>query len=316
MPTEPNTRTITIQCTIPDSYAGRRLDQALAQLLPEYSRARLQDWLTDGHLLIDNQVKRPRDRVLGGEQVTGHCPEQTNMAIEQAQAQPIDLTIVAEDEELIIINKPAGMVVHPAAGNPDGTLLNALLHHDAALQALPRAGLVHRLDKDTTGLLVVARTLRAHNSLVQQLQARTLGREYTAIVHGLITASATVVAPIGRHLRDRKRMAVVKNGKPAITHYSVVEQFAAHTHLQVKLETGRTHQIRVHMQHIKHPLMGDQTYGKKGQQQQAAGFTRQALHARQLELDHPATGKRCQWQVEMPADMMNLLAVLREQPRC
>ncbi len=307
-----------IYCDIPPACAGQRLDQALAGLLPDYSRARLQQWIKAGHLRVDGRVKRPRDLVLGGERVTGEPPqEQETIAL--AQDLPLDVRFA--DDDILVINKPAGLVVHPAAGNPDGTLLNALLHHAPELALLPRAGLVHRLDKDTSGLLVVARSLRAHTALVEQLQARTMEREYEAVAVGVLTAGGTVAAPIGRHPVDRQRMAVTAGGKPAVTHYRIIQRFHAHTHLRVTLETGRTHQIRVHLAHLHHPLLGDPVYGGRSRVPPAATarcleilqeFQRQALHAARLSLRHPGSGERLEWRVEPPADMAELLKVLRE----
>jgi 23S rRNA pseudouridine1911/1915/1917 synthase len=305
-------------CRIPMDCAGMRLDQALVELLPAYSRSRLQHWIKAGDLQIDGRVMRPRDRVLGGEILSGALRLQTATA---DQGQAIPLTIVYQDAEIIVLDKPAGLVTHPAAGNPDGTLVNALLHHAPELASLPRAGLVHRLDKDTSGLLVVARNLRAHAALIQQLQARTIEREYEAVVNGTMVAGGTVNAPIGRHPVDRKRMAVVPNGKPAVTHYRVIQRFQAHSHLRVKLETGRTHQIRVHLAHLRYPLLGDPVYG--GRARLPAGFTelslqiithfrRQALHAACLGLTHPGNGQRLHWYAPLPEDLQELLVTLRE----
>ena len=305
-------------CQIPAAYAGRRLDQTLAELLPDYSRSRLQQWIKAGHVALDGRVVRPREPVKGGEWVTVTPPQEPE-TVEQAQAIP--LAIRYEDDDLLVIDKPAGLVVHPAAGNPDGTLVNALLHYAPDVAALPRAGLVHRLDKDTSGLLVVARSLRAHTSLVAQLQARTLERVYQAVVSGVMTAGGRIEAPIGRHPLDRKRMAVVANGKPAVTHYRVVRRFRAHTQLWLKLETGRTHQIRVHLAQLRYPLVGDPVYG--GRRQPPAGlnerclaviraFPRQALHAARLALTHPGSGERLAWEAELPTDMRELLTALAE----
>ena len=302
---------------IPPSCAGMRLDQALAQLFDEYSRSRLSQWLKAGQVRVDGQQMRGRDKVWGGEQVEIHAEleEQTEW---QAEAIPLD--IVYEDAHLIVINKPAGMVVHPAAGNPAGTLVNALLHHESDLSLIPRAGVVHRLDKDTSGLLVVAKTLTAQKSLVEQLQARSILREYQAVVTGVLTAGGTVDAPVGRHPVPRKRMAVTPNGKPAVTHYRVVERFRAHSWIRCRLETGRTHQIRVHMAHIHHPLVGDPVYGGRmrlppGCNENLATalrqFRRQALHAGRLGVVHPNSGKSLEWQAVMPEDMESLLVGLR-----
>ncbi len=303
---------------IPPSCAGMRLDQALAQLFNEYSRSRLSQWLKAGQVRVNGEQLRGRDKVWGGEQVEIHAEleEQTDW-----QAEAIPLNIVYEDDQLIVINKPAGLVVHPAAGNPAGTLVNALLYHDSSLSTIPRAGIVHRLDKDTSGLLVVARTLTAQKSLVEQLQARSILREYQAVVSGILTAGGTVDAPIGRHPVQRKRMAVTPNGKPAVTHYRVVERFRAHSWIRCKLETGRTHQIRVHMAHIHHPLIGDPLYGGRLRIPQGCDanlaetlrhFQRQALHAGRLGLLHPGSGKSLEWKASLPTDMELLLAALRE----
>lgn len=304
---------------IPAELAGLRLDQALAELFPGYSRSRLQQWIRGGQVWVDALQPRPRYRVLGGEQVRiDMTPDASDSA---AAAQDIPLTIVYEDAALLVVNKPAGLVVHPAAGNRDGTLLNALLHYAPELADVPRAGLVHRIDKDTTGLLVVARTLVAHKLLVEQLQARLFEREYEAVVAGVMTGGSTVEGAMARHPRDRVRMAVTATGKPAITHYRVLQRFRAHTHVQVKLETGRTHQIRVHMAHIHHPVIGDPVYG--GRARIPAGcspalaealrhFKRQALHAAHLGLEHPSSGEHMAWEAPLPADMQALLTVLRD----
>jgi 23S rRNA pseudouridine1911/1915/1917 synthase len=302
---------------IPASCAGMRLDQALAQLFTEYSRSRLSQWLKAGQVRVNGEQMRGRDKVWGGEQVEIEAELEEQIAW-QAEAIPLD--IVYEDEQLIVINKPAGLVVHPAAGNPAGTLVNALLHHDPDLSTIPRAGVVHRLDKDTSGLLVVAKTLPAQKSLVEQLQTHSLLREYEAVVTGVITAGGSVDAPVGRHPVQRKRMAVMPSGKPAVTHYRVVERFRAHSWIRCRLETGRTHQIRVHMAHIHYPLVGDPVYGgrlrlPKGCSEALAdtlrGFRRQALHAGRLGLIHPQSGKTLEWKASLPADMEQLLTELR-----
>ncbi len=298
--------------------AGKRLDQALAQLFPDYSRSRLQQWVKEGLVTLDGVACRPRDKVVGGEWVALEARLEDQVA---CKPEAIDLDIVYEDETLILINKPAGLVVHPAAGNPDGTLQNALLHHDPELIQLPRAGIVHRLDKETTGLLVIARTPAAHKSLVEQLQAREFDREYRAIASGVMTAGGSVDEPIGRHPTQRIKMAVHPAGKEAVTHYRVLERFRAHTYLKVKLETGRTHQIRVHMAHLRYPLVGDPVYA--GRLRQPAGaseqlreslrrFHRQALHALKLGLTHPASGEWMEWETPLPEDMQQLLETLRE----
>ena len=303
--------------TVADEWSGERVDQALAKLFPDYSRSRLQTWLKGGQILIDGEVKRAKDKVLGGE-----CVElKVVLSSENVwEAENIPLDIVYEDEHLLVINKPANMVVHPAAGNFNGTMLNALLHHAPELEAIPRAGIVHRLDKETSGLLVVARTLTSQKLLVEQLQARTFLREYDAIIRGSVTAGSTINQRIGRHPINRKRMAVNDKGKTAITHYRVNERYRLHTKLTVKLETGRTHQIRVHMAYINHPLLGDPVYGGRFKIPAASdddfvealkSFKRQALHARHLGLIHPATNEFIEWEVEVPQDMIDLQNVLR-----
>ena len=306
-----------IDCLIPPECAGQRLDQALAALLPDHSRARLQQWLKDGVLTVDGRPAKPRALVLGGERVSG-AYERTEVIADRPQ--DIPLVVRYEDDDILVIDKPAGLVVHPAAGNPDGTLVNALLHHAPVTAQLPRAGIVHRLDKDTSGLLVVAKSLRAHTALVEQLQARTMGREYQAVACGVLVSGGLVDVPIARHGTDRKRMAATPGGKPAITHFRVRERFRAHTHLALKLETGRTHQIRVHMAFMHHPLLGDPVYGGRlrlppGCSDELAttlkGFRRQALHARRLTLTHPGSGRRLSWSAPTPPDLAALLDVLR-----
>ncbi len=306
-----------IKCTIPLEYAAQRLDAVLVQMFPDYSRSRLQQWIKAGRVLIDGQQPRPREKLIGGEQLELHI-EHDNLD-EHVEAQDIPLDIVYEDEDILVINKPVGMVVHPAAGHSRDTLQNGLLYYDEHLHEVPRSGIVHRLDKDTSGLLVVARNLKAHKSLVEQLQARTVHREYQAIAFGTLTAGRTINMPIGRHGRDRKRMAVKPEGKEAITHFRVLDRYRGHTRIRVNLETGRTHQIRVHMAYVKHPLVGDQTYGGRLQipagsndelKQALRNFKRQALHAHKLGLVHPITGKEMHWKVPLPEDMKQLIAVL------
>ncbi len=303
---------------IPPELAGLRLDQALAGLFPEFSRAKLQSWIKDGHVLLDGAAKIPKHKVLGGEQVELRAEIETQT---DCQPEDIPMDILYEDEALLIVNKPAGLVAHPAAGHRDGTLQNALLHHAPQLAGIPRSGIVHRIDKDTSGLLMVAKTLQAHKSLVDQLQERSIAREYLALAQGYLTAGGTVDEPIGRHPTDRKRFAVRQDGKPSVTHYRIAERLPGHTLLRVKLETGRTHQIRVHMLHIHHPLLGDPVYGGRlrllpgGDPELGTilrGFRRQALHAEKLGLEHPTTGEWCEWRVDMPEDMLDLLATLRK----
>ncbi|HEX6591178.1 MAG TPA: 23S rRNA pseudouridine(1911/1915/1917) synthase RluD [Moraxellaceae bacterium] len=315
--------TVSLRAEVPLDLAGMRLDQAAAQLFPDYSRERLKDWIKDGRLTVSGRPGKPKDRVAGGELMV----LEAELAVETpAQPQDIPLNIVYEDEELLVIDKPAGLVVHPGAGNPDGTLMNALLHHHADLKLLPRAGIVHRIDKDTSGLLVVAKTLPAQTALTAQLADKTVHREYEAIVAGVMTGGGTVNAPIDRHATDRTRMAVVQRrdddddrGRDAVSHYRVINRFRGHTHVRVMLETGRTHQIRVHMAHISHPLVGDPVYGgrmrlpKGGSPEMiraVQSFPRQALHARRLGLLHPASGNTLSWESPLPADMQELLAVL------
>lgn len=307
---------ISLHATVPPELAGSRLDQAAAQLFGEYSRERLKQWIQDGQLTLDGRQARPKDRVMGGEllAVAAQLQDETH-----AVAEAIPLDIVHEDDQLIVINKPAGLVVHPGAGNPQGTLMNALLHHDPELAQLPRAGIVHRLDRDTTGLMVVARTLTAHTSLVSQLADKQVYREYEAVTYGNMTAGGTVDAPIDRHPHDRVRMAVVPGGRPAVTHYRILQRYPNHTHVRVQLETGRTHQIRVHMAHIGFPLVGDPVYARlrfpKGASQELLDglrqFSRQALHARRLGLVHPASGEQCLWESDLPEDFALLLQVLK-----
>ncbi|MET0067676.1 MAG: 23S rRNA pseudouridine(1911/1915/1917) synthase RluD [Candidatus Thiodiazotropha sp.] len=301
---------------VAESQAGQRVDQVLSSGFPEYSRSRLQQWIKQGRVLLQGQACRPKDRVKGGESLSLQPQAE---ACNEDRPERMDLDIVFEDSSLIVVNKPAGLVVHPAAGNLSGTLLNGLLAHAPELQAIPRAGIVHRLDKDTSGLLVVARTLTSHHALVRQLQARSVKREYRAIAQGVLISGGTIDAPIGRHPVNRLRMAVLDQGKEAVTHYRVLQRFRAHTELQVQLETGRTHQIRVHMNHIHHPLLGDPVYGGRlkllegadvALQQALQGFRRQALHAARLGLQHPLSGETLSWEAPLPEDMQALLDIL------
>jgi len=298
--------------------AGLRLDQALARELPQYSRARVQGWIEAGAVTVDGRQPRGKDKVLGGEQVRIAARLEADNRV-AAEAQP--LVVVHEDRGLFVINKPAGMVVHPGAGNPSHTLQNALLALDPKLALVPRAGLVHRLDKDTSGLLVVARTPEAHARLVAALAEREIERNYLAICAGVMTGGGTIDAPIGRHRAQRTRMAVRNDGREAVTHYRVVQRYRAHTLVRVQLETGRTHQIRVHLAHIGYPVIGDPVYG--GRRRLPAGcspaltaalsaFSRQALHAARLALAHPTTGRSLEWEAPLPEDMARLVAVLEE----
>ncbi len=307
---------ISLEATVDSEWAGKRLDQIAALAFPDYSRSRLKNWIEAGELTVDGAVLRPREKLYGGEQLN------INTTIEHQerwQPQAIDLDIVFEDEHILVLNKPAGLVVHPAAGHQDGTLLNALLHHAPQLSSVPRAGIVHRLDKDTTGLMVVAKTIPAQTDLVAQLQERTMGREYEAVAQGVLTGGGVVDEPMARSSRNRQKMAVAPLGKPATTHYRVLKRFRAHTHLRLKLETGRTHQIRVHMSHINYPLLGDPLYGGRQRLPKGCdedfldclrGFKRQALHAKRLELNHPHTYDDMEWEVPLPDDMQDLLAEL------
>ncbi|MCY1281776.1 Ribosomal large subunit pseudouridine synthase D [compost metagenome] len=309
---------IQLAAEVPFELGGQRLDQVAAQLFSEHSRSRLAGWIKDGRLTVDGAVLRPRDIVHAGSRLALDVELEVQG---EWKAQDIGLDIVYEDEQILVIDKPAGLVVHPAAGHQDGTMLNALLHHVPELANVPRAGIVHRLDKDTTGLMVVAKTLEAHTNLVAQLQARSVSRIYEAIVVGVIVSGGKIDAPMGRHGVMRQKMAVVPTGKQAISHYRVLERFRSHTHTRVKLETGRTHQIRVHMAHIGYPLVGDPVYGGRFRIPPGANptlveslrdFPRQALHARFLELDHPATGVRMKWESPLPDDFTWLLSLLRQ----
>lgn len=313
---------IELSAEVPPELDGERLDQVAARLFPDYSRSRLQAWIKAGELLVDGRQLRPRDKVDQGAAL--------NIAVELVtevgwQPQAIDLDIVYEDASIVVLNKPAGLVVHPAAGHADGTLVNALLAHAPELAQLPRGGIVHRLDMDTSGIMVVARNLAAHNNLVAQLQARTVKREYCAICIGAMTGGGTIDAPMGRHPRQRKKMAVLAaGGKHAVTHYRVARRFGHHTRITVNLETGRTHQIRVHMAHRHYPLVGDALYGGRpripkgasGELIQALrGFPRQALHAQALGLVHPESGEDLHFECPLPEDIIGLLDVLeREDP--
>jgi 23S rRNA pseudouridine1911/1915/1917 synthase len=304
---------MTVQLTVPIDLGGLRFDAALAKMLPEHSRSRLQDWIRDGRVSVAGRVLLDtKHKLAGGEEIV--VEPVANPATLADAPEEIPLDIVFEDEQLIVINKPAGLVVHPGSGNWSGTLLNALLAHDQSLAGLPRAGIVHRLDKETSGLMVVARTLIAQTDLVRQLQEHTVKRHYAALVLGKPNQVGFVDAPIGRHPTQRVKMAVVDNGKPARTHYRVIKQFARCTQVECVLETGRTHQIRVHMAHIGHPLVGDPVYGPKRQTILAAAtFTRQALHAFRLGLVHPYSHQPVQWEVPLAEDLQALIAAVRAE---
>ena len=303
--------------TIPAELAGLRLDKALARMFPEYSRSRLKEWLLAGAITVDGNSWRPRDAVEGGESVALEPPAEVSV---RAEPESMALQVAHEDSDLLVINKPAGLVVHPGAGNPAGTLMNGLLHHAPELEEIPRAGIIHRLDKDTSGLLLVAKTLQAHTALVRLLADREISRQYIAVCNGALTGGGVIREPISRHPTDRKRMSVQQNGKAAVTHFTVRERFAAYTCVDVKLETGRTHQIRVHFAYRRHALVGDPVYGgrlalPKGASEELIQtlrrFKRQALHATRLAFDHPATGKTLALEAAVPEDFQNLIEVLR-----
>jgi 23S rRNA pseudouridine1911/1915/1917 synthase len=303
--------------SIEEQFSGFRLDQALSQMMPDYSRSRIQDWIKSGFITLNDKTVKPREKVYLGDQLTLDIPETTKTF---DQPEPVEFEVLFEDEHLFVVNKPAGLVVHPAAGHQSGTLVNGLLYREPKLEQLPRAGIVHRLDKDTTGVMVVARSLQAHSNLVDALQQREVKREYVAIARGVITAGRTIEEPIARHPVDRKRMSVQENGKHAVTHFTVAERYRNHTLVDVRLETGRTHQIRVHMAHIRYPLLGDQVYGGRFSvpagvtdelEQALRNFKRQALHARRLSFDHPVSGEALSFEAEIPSDMQNMIEVLK-----
>jgi len=302
--------------TVPDDYAGLRLDQALVRFFPAYSRSRLQEWIIQQLVKVDGEFATSKQKVWGGEKL--EVMEQIPLADRPHLAQDIALDILYEDDALLVINKPAGLVVHPGSGNWEGTMLNALLHHSPQLANVPRAGIVHRLDKDTSGLLVVAKTIAAQTALVRQLEARSVQREYLALVHGEISRAGKVDAPVGRHPTQRVKMAVIESGKSAVTHYRVERTFPSCTLLRCRLETGRTHQIRVHMAQIGHPLVGDSVY-LKGPQKCIPqlrlllnSFPRQALHAARLGIKHPVSGEMQEWVAPLPQDMVQLLKRIQE----
>ncbi|MGF1910467.1 23S rRNA pseudouridine(1911/1915/1917) synthase RluD [Vibrio kasasachensis] len=305
--------------TVKDSQLGQRLDQAIAEIFSDFSRSRLKEWLLAGNVQVDGVViTKPRTRVMGGEVITLQAELEDE---ERWEAQDLPLDIVYEDDDIMVINKPRGFVVHPGAGTPDGTVLNALLHHYPDIAEVPRAGIVHRLDKDTTGLMVVAKTVPAQTRLVRALQKRNITREYEAIAIGRMTAGGKVEQPIGRHSTKRTLMSVSPMGKPAVTHYRVAEHFREHTRIRLRLETGRTHQIRVHMSYLQHPLLGDSAYGGRARIPSGAsqeltemirGFDRQALHAVMLRFEHPVTGEELEFHAPVPDDMVVLTDALRQ----
>lgn len=298
------------QLVIPDAQGGQRLDQALSAMLPEFSRNRIQNWIRARKIAVDDAWGTTRMKVSGGESVRVEIEPDPNATPDAPEAIPLD--VVFEDPVLLVIDKPVGLVVHPGSGNRHGTLLNALLHRVPQVAELPRAGIVHRLDKDTSGLLVVAKTLMSHTDLVRQLQARTVKREYLALVYGEVDHGGTVDAPLARDPHNRVKRTVHSMGKEAVTHYEVVERFPGITLLRCKLETGRTHQIRVHMQHIGHPLVGESVYGASRRNHHKIPFPRQALHAERLGLIHPVTQEFMQWECPLPPDFASLLHALRE----
>lgn len=304
---------------IANDQLGMRLDQALAEQFSQYSRSRIKEWITKGNVKVNGTIiDKPKEKVLGGEQITilAEIEEENNHSPEN-----ITLNIVYEDDDILVINKPSNLVVHPGAGNPNGTVLNALLYHYPQIANVPRAGIVHRLDKDTTGLMVIAKTIEAQTQLVESLQLRNITREYEAVAMGIMTAGGSIDEPISRHPTKRTHMAVFPTGKPAVTHYRIVEKYRLHTRLRLRLETGRTHQIRVHMAHISHPLLGDPLYGGRPRPPKGAteefmqvlrDFNRQALHAAMLRLSHPITGQLMEWHAPIPEDMQALIKVLQE----
>jgi len=309
-----------LKIVIPNRLIGQRIDSALAIMLPDYSRSKITSWVRSGKALLNDKTFKAKEKILGGEIVALTIEkEKTNAWL----AEDIDIEVVYEDDDIIVVNKPVGLVTHPGAGNWTGTLANALLYYDESLANLDRAGIVHRLDKNTSGLMVVARSELAQKNLVEQLQTHQVSREYSAIVYGHMISGGTVDAPIGRDPKDRIRQAIVEEGegKDAVTHYRVIDRFAHHTHVKCILETGRTHQIRVHMSHVEHPLVADPMYGGKIRFPKKAnevlkttlkGFNRQALHAKKLSLSHPITGEQMSWKASLPKDLQDLLKILAE----
>ena len=312
----------TLTIIIPERMTGDRLDVALSEMLPDYSRSKITAWIKSGDALINNKSFKPKDKVNGSQMVMLSLNKKQN---NDWSAENIALNIVFEDEDIIIINKPFGLVTHPGAGNWKGTLANALLYYDPKLSKLDRAGIVHRLDKNTSGLMVIARNEKSQKYLVEQLQSHSVVREYSAIVYGHMISGGSVNDPIGRDPKDRIKQAVSSNGKDATTHYRVIDRFKSHTHVKAILETGRTHQIRVHLSHIGYPLLGDPMYGgrvrfpKKASEilkESLLGFKRQALHSKKLTLNHPSTGELISWNAPLPDDMLELLNILNEFDPC
>ena len=312
----------TLTIIIPERMTGDRLDVALSEMLPDYSRSKITAWIKSGDALINNKAFKPKDKVNGSQVVMLSLNKKQN---NDWSAENIALNIVFEDEDIIIINKPFGLVTHPGAGNWNGTLANALLYYDPKLSKLDRAGIVHRLDKNTSGLMVIARNEKSQKYLVEQLQSHSVAREYSAIVYGHMISGGSINDPIGRDPKDRIKQAVSSNGKDATTHYRVIDRFKSHTHVKAILETGRTHQIRVHLSHIGYPLLGDPMYGgrvrfpKKASEilkESLLGFKRQALHSKKLTLNHPSTGELMSWKAPLPDDMLKLLDILNEFDPC
>ena len=312
----------TLKIIIPERMTGQRLDVALAEMLPDYSRSKITDWIKSGEALINHKTFKPKDKVSGSKMVELTISQKKN---NDWLGEDIPLKVVFEDADIIVLNKSVGMVTHPGAGNWSGTLANALLYYEPNLATLDRAGIVHRLDKNTSGLMVVAKNEKSQKNLVEQLQTHSVSREYSAIVYGHMVAGGTVDEPIGRDTKDRVKQAVSSNGREAVTHYRVIDRYQNHTHVKAILETGRTHQIRVHLSHIGYPLIGDPMYGGKLRFPKKADealkdalvdFKRQALHARKLTLTHPISGKLMSWKAPLPEDMLALLAVLKDYDPC
>jgi 23S rRNA pseudouridine1911/1915/1917 synthase len=307
-----------LQIIIPERMIDKRMDSALSEMLPDYSRSKVSAWIKSGEALIDNKTFKPKDKVTGNETVRLILKQKDN---NHWLPEKLNLDVVFEDDDIIVINKPFGLVTHPGAGNWSGTLANALLYYDSNLSNLDRAGIVHRLDKNTSGLMVVSKNVKSQKFLVEQLQTHSVEREYSAIVYGHMISGGSINEPIGRDSKDRVKQAILVNGKEAITHYRAIDRFKSHTHVKAILETGRTHQIRVHLSHIGHPLIGDSMYGgrvrfpKKASQELKDGlinFQRQALHSKKLTLTHPVTGKSMSWKADLPEDMQDLLSILRK----